>query len=235
MEEDIDFNREIIVNVHKVDSFNSNESNQIFIATNNIKNVQMSDNPQVKFQNICNRLKDRFPKGISNNPKRGKGTGHRLDKKELYNLMMYNDYFNNSEHSEDQLFEEIVQLNSKESLKSFDEAFEMSIVFPSKLNSIVPVSIFPSRMHIPKVDFPHPDSPTNPKVSPLYNSKFKLSTAFNKPILFFKNQRGWPALPWGSVPFATSRCSRNKHTRSSPGLVSRHPLSPTCNVGVGPG
>ena len=46
-----------------------------------------------------------------NNPKRGKGTGHRLDKKELYNLMMYNDYFNNPEHSEDQLFDEIVQLD----------------------------------------------------------------------------------------------------------------------------
>ena len=37
--------------------------------------------------------------------------------------MMYNDYFNNSEHSEDQLFDEIVQLNSKESLKSFDDFF----------------------------------------------------------------------------------------------------------------
>jgi len=123
MEDDIDFNREIIVNVHKVDSFNSNISNQIFIATNNIKNVKMSDNPQVKFQNICNRLKDKFPKGISNNPKRGKGTGHRLDKKELYNMMMYNDYFNNHENSEDQLFEEIVQLNSNESLKSFDDFF----------------------------------------------------------------------------------------------------------------
>ena len=123
MEDDIDFNREIIVNVHKVDSFNSNTSNQIFIATNNIKNVKMSDNPQVKFQNICNRLKDKFPKGISNNPKRGKGTGHRLDKKELYNMMMYNDYFNDHENSEDQLFEEIVQLNSKESLKSFDDFF----------------------------------------------------------------------------------------------------------------
>jgi hypothetical protein len=123
MELDIDFNREIIVNVHEVDSFNSNESNQIFIATNNIKNVKMKDNPQVKFQNICNRLKDKFPKGISNNPKRGKGTGHRLDKKELYNLIMYNDYFNNHENSEDKIFEEIVQLNSKESLKSFDDFF----------------------------------------------------------------------------------------------------------------
>ena len=123
MEGDIDFNREIIVNVHKVDSFNSNESNQIFIATNNIKNVKMSDNPKVKFQNICNRLKDKYPKGISNNPKSGKGTGHRLDKKELYNLMMYNEYFNNHENSEDQLFEEVVQLNSKESLKSFDDFF----------------------------------------------------------------------------------------------------------------
>ena len=40
MEADIEFNREIIVNVHKVYSFNSNESNQIFIATNNIKNVK---------------------------------------------------------------------------------------------------------------------------------------------------------------------------------------------------
>jgi len=119
---DVDFDREIIVNIHEVPSFSSTEANNIFIATNNIKNVKMSDNPKVKFQNICNRLKDHFPEGISDN-RCGKGTGHRLDKKQLYNMMMYNDYFNNPEHSEEQLFEKVLELNKQESNKSFDEHF----------------------------------------------------------------------------------------------------------------
>ena len=40
-------------------------------------------------------------------------------------------------------------------------------------------------MHLPKVDFPLPDSPTIPSVSPLYMLKLTLSTAFKNN--FFEN------------------------------------------------
>ena len=37
-------------------------------------------------------------------------------------------------------------------------------------------------MHLPKVDFPQPDSPTRPSVSPAWMSRLTPSTAFTAPI-----------------------------------------------------
>jgi hypothetical protein len=79
----------------------------------------MRDNPQTKFQNICNRLKDRYPGGITSN-KSGKANLHRLDKKQLYNLMQYNEYFNDETNVEDVLFQKIIELNTELSTSSYE-------------------------------------------------------------------------------------------------------------------
>ena len=118
MKDDESFEREVLVNVHHVLSFESDEANEIFLATNNIKNVEMRDKPQTKFQNICNRLKDRYPDGITSN-KSGKANLHRMDKKQIYNLMQYNDFFNDENNSEDILFQKIVDLNTELSNYSY--------------------------------------------------------------------------------------------------------------------
>ena len=119
---DATFDREIITNVHKVSSLTSDEANEIFLATNNIKNVQMSDNPEVKFQHICMKLQEEFPNGITKN-KSGKANMWRLDIKQLYNLMQYNDYFNNPNNSEEILFQNIIDLNNTLSVKPYDYFF----------------------------------------------------------------------------------------------------------------
>ena len=122
MDQDSSFTMEVIVNLHNVSSFDSSEANDIFNATNNTKNVETRDRPDIKLQNICNRLIDKFPKGIKNNPT-GKATLHRMDKKQFYNLIQYNDSFNDENNSEDYLFNKIVELNTKLSNQSFEELF----------------------------------------------------------------------------------------------------------------
>jgi hypothetical protein len=101
---------------------NKKEANEIFLATNNTKNVELRYLPQTKLQNICNRLIDRYPKSITNN-KTGKANLHRLDKKQLYNLIQFNDSCNNENNTEDYLFEKIVSLNLKLSNQSYEELF----------------------------------------------------------------------------------------------------------------
>ena len=122
MDQDSSFTMEVIVNLHNVSSFDSSEANDIFNATNNTKNVETRDRPDIKLQNICNRLIDKFPKGIKNNPT-GKATLHRMDKKQFYNLIQHNDSFNDENNSEDYLFNKIVELNTKLSNQSFEELF----------------------------------------------------------------------------------------------------------------
>ena len=122
MDSDDQFNYNIMVNVHPVISFDSLEANNIFLATNNTKNVELRDKPQTNLQNLSNRLMDRYPKGITNN-KSGKANLHRLDKKQLYNLIQFNDTCNDENNSEDYLFEKIVSLNIKLSNQSFEELF----------------------------------------------------------------------------------------------------------------
>ena len=119
MKEDETFEREVLCNVHRVSSFESDEANEIFTATNNIKNVEMRDKPQTKFQNICNRLKDRYPGAITDN-KSGKANLHRMDKKQLYNLMQYNDFFNDETNAEGLLYDKVVELNTELSNSSYE-------------------------------------------------------------------------------------------------------------------
>ena len=122
MEQDDSINFELLVYLHYVDSFDSERSNKIFLATNNTKNVEIRDRPQIKLQNICNRLKDKYPKSITNN-RSGKANLHRLDKKQLYNLLQFNDSCNSQDNSEDYLFDKIVKLNTKLSNQSYEELF----------------------------------------------------------------------------------------------------------------
>ena len=57
--------------------------------------------------------------------------------------------------------------------------------FPLKIT--VPALGLSSRTrHFPTVDFPHPDSPTSPSVSPFPIAKVTPSTAFTSPV-FWKN------------------------------------------------
>ena len=58
-------------------------------------------------------------------------------------------------------------------------------------------------MTLPKVDLPHPDSPTTPRVCPASIFKETSSTAWTKPAGFEKN----PFLPEGNflIKFLTSR------------------------------
>ena len=114
------FQYELIVNVHPVESFDSERANEIFRATNNIKNVETRDKPQEKIQNICRRVKDRYPQAITEN-KSGKANLHRMDVKELYNICQYNDEFNDPDKSEDYLFEKFLDLNTKLSMRSYKD------------------------------------------------------------------------------------------------------------------
>ena len=52
MDQDSSFTMEVIVNLHNVSSFDSSEANDIFNATNNTKNVETRDRPDIKLQNI---------------------------------------------------------------------------------------------------------------------------------------------------------------------------------------
>ena len=119
MDQDSSFTMEVIVNLHNVSSFDSSEANDIFNATNNTKNVETRDRPDIKLQNICNRLIDKFPKGIKNNPT-GKATLHRMDKKQFYNLIQYNDSFNDENQSFEELFN--TKRTSKQRRKLYDGA-----------------------------------------------------------------------------------------------------------------
>ena len=122
MEEDEKFNNEIIINVHKVTSFESNEANEIFKSTNNSKNVELEDQPNIKLQKIIEGLKIYFPNEITNN-KSGKANLHRLDQKEFYNLLQYNDTFTNKNESEEYFITKIRQINKDLSIKSYEELF----------------------------------------------------------------------------------------------------------------
>lgn len=116
------FNQVLIVNVHPVKSFDSDEAEKIFLATNNIQNVEMRDRPQKKLKNICNRMVLRYPNGITKNPS-GKANLHRMDIKELYNLLQYNETFLDENNSEDYLFEKLVELNTELSNMSYEDIF----------------------------------------------------------------------------------------------------------------
>ena len=116
------FNQVLIVNVHPVKSFESDEAEKIFLATNNIQNVEMRDRPQKKLQNICNRMVERYPNGITRNPS-GKANLHRMDIKELYNILQYNDTFLDENNSEDYLFEKLIELNIELSNMSYEDIF----------------------------------------------------------------------------------------------------------------
>jgi len=118
LDKDDTFNHEVIVNVHPVESFDCEKANEVFRATNNIKNVETRDKPQGKIQNICKRIKDRYPNAITEN-KTGKANLHRMDLKELYNILQYNDEFNDPDKTEDYLFEKFVSLNRKLSNTSY--------------------------------------------------------------------------------------------------------------------
>ena len=121
-ENDSTFNTEITVYVHPVDSFESDKANEIFNATNNIKNVEMRDRPQKKLQNICTKLKNNFKDSITKN-KTGRANLHRMDIKQLYNLMQYNDYFMDEKNNEDKLFNDIIQMNKEFANMSFEQLF----------------------------------------------------------------------------------------------------------------
>ena len=90
LNKDDTFKHDLIVNVHPVESFDCERANEIFRATNNIKNVETRDKPQEKIQNICKRIQDRYPHAITEN-KSGKAKLPRLDLKEMYNRIQYND------------------------------------------------------------------------------------------------------------------------------------------------
>ncbi len=122
IDEDVHFDQDIYVNVHPVSSFDSDQANNVFTSTNNIKNVEMKDNPEIKIQNVCRRLHDAFPKGITKN-QGGKATLWRKDVKELYNLFQYNDEFNDPQNSENYLYDKIIELNLLESKKGVKEFF----------------------------------------------------------------------------------------------------------------
>jgi len=114
------FKHDLIVNVHPVESFDCERANEIFRATNNIKNVETRDKPQEKIQNICKRIRDRYPQAITEN-KSGKAKLHRMDLKELYNILQYNDECNDPNKTEDQLFQKFVDLNTKLSNTSYKD------------------------------------------------------------------------------------------------------------------
>ena len=120
LNKDDTFKHDLIVNVHPVESFDCERANEIFRATNNIKNVETRDKPQEKIQNICKRIKSRYPHAVTEN-KSGKAKLHRMDLKELYNILQYNDECNDPNKTEDQLFQKFVDLNTKLSNTSYKD------------------------------------------------------------------------------------------------------------------
>lgn len=120
LDKDDTFKHDLIVNVHPVESFDCERANEIFRATNNIKNVETRDKPQEKIQNICKRIQARYPHAITEN-KSGKAKLHRMDLKELYNILQYNDECNDPNKTEDQLFQKFIDLNTKLSNTSYKE------------------------------------------------------------------------------------------------------------------
>ena len=123
MKEDHLFDMEIFCNVHEVKGFDSEEATKIFLSTNNIKNVKLSDNPQKKLMNVCERLMKQFPDGIKSN-KSETATLHRIDKKELYNTMQMNEKLSNDDMSEDDLYDKMIVINNKLSLKPYKDLFK---------------------------------------------------------------------------------------------------------------
>lgn len=120
LNKDDTFKHDLIVNVHPVESFDCERANEIFRATNNIKNVETRDKPQEKIQNICKMIQNRYPNAITEN-KSGKAKLHRMDLKELYNILQYNDECNNPDKTEDELFQKFIDLNTKLSNTSYKE------------------------------------------------------------------------------------------------------------------
>lgn len=120
LNKDDTFKHDLIVNVHPVESFDCERANEIFRATNNIKNVETRDKPQEKIQNVCKRIQARYPQAITEN-KSGKAKLHRMDLKELYNILQYNDECNDPDKTEDQLFQKFVDLNTKLSNTSYKD------------------------------------------------------------------------------------------------------------------
>jgi len=120
LNKDDTFKHDLIVNVHPVESFDCERANEIFRATNNIKNVETRDKPQEKIQNICKRIQSRYPHAVTEN-KSGKAKLHRMDLKELYNILQYNDECNDPNKTEDQLFQKFVDLNTKLSNTSYKD------------------------------------------------------------------------------------------------------------------
>jgi hypothetical protein len=119
------FDMDIICNVHIVSDFDSEEATNIFLATNNIKNVKLSDNPDKKLMNVCHKLMLKFPDGIKSN-KSGKANLHRIDIKELYNTMQMNDIFTDENKTEEDVYDIIMKLNSDYSLKPYQYYFGSS-------------------------------------------------------------------------------------------------------------
>lgn len=122
MEDDEKFNMELMISVHPVESFETEKANEIFKATNNSKNVETKELPKIKLQKITQKLKERFPKEITNNPS-GRANLHRIDQKTIYNLIQFNDTFNDEDKSVDFLVGEILKINKELSLQSYEELF----------------------------------------------------------------------------------------------------------------
>lgn len=120
LNKDDTFKHDLILNVHPVETFDCERANEIFRATNNIKNVETRDKPQEKIQNVCKMIQNRYPNAITEN-KSGKAKLHRMDLKELYNILQYNDECNNLDKKEDELFQKFIDLNTKLSNTSYKD------------------------------------------------------------------------------------------------------------------
>lgn len=123
MKQNPDFTFEIYCNVHPVPDFNGQQATDIFLSTNNIKNVTLKDNPDQKLMNVCLRLQTTFPNGLCSN-KSGKAYLHRLDIKELYNVLQMNENLTDSSAGEQYIYHKIIQLNNKLSLQPFESYFK---------------------------------------------------------------------------------------------------------------
>jgi hypothetical protein len=117
------FDMEIYCNVHPVPSFEDSLATDVFLSTNNIKNVELKDNPQEKLQNVCLRLMKQFPDGIKSN-KSGRANLHRLDLKELYNVLQVNESFTDDSLTEQMMYDKLIQINHKLSLKPYTYFFK---------------------------------------------------------------------------------------------------------------
>lgn len=125
MKENSMFDIEIFCNVHQVDDFDGEMATDIFLSTNNTKNVELKYNPDKKLQNTCSRLEKHFPGCITSN-KSGRANMHRIDKKEIYNTMQMNEVFISEKYDEKQLFDKIVEKNNELSCKPYSEFFGKS-------------------------------------------------------------------------------------------------------------